>query len=49
MFIRHAAVVKDPNDFVMHLHEQMGLDIHESILKIGIDGGRGSLKVCNLR
>ena len=44
-FYRHAVVVKDPNDFVARLHEEMGLDIHETILKIGIDGGRGSLKV----
>ena len=38
-------IVKDPTDLVLHLHAQMGLDIHDTILKIGIDGGRGSLKV----
>ena len=38
-------VVKDPTDLVQHLHAQMGLDIHDTILKVGIDGGRGSLKV----
>ena len=32
-FYRHAVVVKDPNDFVARLHEEMGLDIHETILK----------------
>ena len=42
---RHGVFVKDPNDFVMHLHEQLGLDIHETIMKIGNDGGRGSLKI----
>ena len=38
-------MVKDPTDLVTHLHEQMDLDMHETILKVGIDGGRGSLKV----
>ena len=47
MPFRHAVVVKDPTDLVNHLHSQMGLDIHETILKVGIDGGRGSLKVFN--
>lgn len=37
--------MKDPTDVVVHLHKQMDLDLHETILKIGIDGGRGSLKV----
>ena len=41
-------VVKDPTDLVAHLHEEMDLDMHETILKIGIDGGRGSLKVFSL-
>ena len=36
----HAVVVKDPTDLVHHLHAQMGFDIHETILKIGIDDGR---------
>ena len=39
-------IVNDPTKLVHCLHEKMGLDIRETFLKIGIDGGHGSLKVC---
>ena len=42
---RHVPVVNDATALVHHLHDKMGLDIHETFLKIGIDGGHGSLKV----
>ena len=46
---RHVPVVNDATELVYALHEKMGLDIRDTFLKVGIDAGHGSLKVCSFR
>ena len=43
---REFPCVSDINEFVQYIHEVKGLDYHDTILKVGIDGGGGFLKVC---
>ena len=43
---KQVPVVNNVTELVYDIHEKMNLDIHETFLKIGIDGGHGSLKVC---
>lgn len=39
-------VVKDLMEYLDHVHDKRGLSIHETVIKIGLDSGGGSLKVC---
>ena len=46
--VREFPCVKDTNDFVTYIHDVMGLSFHDTLLKVGIDGGGGFLKFCLL-
>ena len=43
---KDVVIVKDIMVYLHHLHEKRGLSIQETVLKIGLDFGGGSLKVC---
>ena len=38
-------MVKDSTELIFHLHEKMGLDVHDTHLKVGFDYGGECLKV----
>jgi hypothetical protein len=40
--------VKDITDLIYFVHEKRNLHLNDTVLKVGIDGGQGSLKVCLL-
>ena len=37
--------VPDPTALILHLCDLRGLDVMKAIVRIGIDGGQGSLKI----
>ena len=41
-------VVKDSTEVIYHLHEKLGLEIHDTTIKVGFDYGGECLKVCML-
>ena len=43
---REFAHVIDINAFVTYIHEVKGLHFHDTILKDGLDGGGGFMKIC---
>ena len=45
---REFARVIDINAFVQFIHDTKGLHFHDTILKPGMDGGGGFMKVCLL-
>ena len=47
-YIRTLVTVKDATETIYHLHEQLGLEIHETSVKVGFDYGGECLKVCLL-
>ena len=44
--IRDVVIVCDLTNYVTRIHDNLGLDFSETLLKIGMDSGRGSFKVC---
>jgi hypothetical protein len=48
LLFRSVPVVKDVTDLIYFVHEKRNLHLNDSVLKIGIDGGQGSLKICLL-
>ena len=42
---RTLIVVKDSSEVIYHMHEKVGLDIHDSSIKVGFDYGGECLKV----
>lgn len=48
-FVKHVhkdlIYVKDPTEFVNHVCDERNINIHDAVVRIGIDGGQGSLKV----
>ena len=44
--VRDVVFVRDLTEYLRRVHDKLGLDFAETHLKIGIDSGRGSLKVC---
>ena len=40
--------MKDSTEFIIHIHNKLELDIHDTSVKVGFDDGRGCLKICML-